>query len=235
MRADRLDQLYCMLAATPHPCCVVVPPQSSGAVLAFLEEHPGTANDFECIICTVTPNEESQQAAAQTIIRLADMGVDCANIRVALTGAPDAVPVREAFGRLVGHLSTPRLEGISLDAVLQASRVFERVKDLQLPISSILQGTVDFQDELAHAREAGEPEHNLHALARKLLVQRALLGCEHNITQALDALRLPRTKREDWLRATSGASACPPRLAVNQESPLTSGEATRAGTEPLQN
>jgi hypothetical protein len=233
VRVDRLDQLYCMLVTTQHPCCVEVPPQSSGATLAFLEEHPGTANDFGCIICTVSPITESQQYAAETITRLVDMGVDCTKIRVVFTQAPHAVPVRDTFAQLVGHLSNPRFEAISLDVVLYVSPAFERVRDLQLSISRILRGTVDFQAELAHAREAGESDQVVHALARKLLGQRAILGCEDNINQALEALRLPRVAQEDWLRATSDTSALTPQPTVNPENSLTSAVVSGLESEPL--
>jgi hypothetical protein len=193
VRPDRLDQLYCTVAAAQHACSVLVFAQAVPAVLDFLEQHAGTAGDFASIICSSTPDPASQQTVIDTLTRLSRMGADHEKLTVAFTQAPHAVPVQEAFAQLVAHTVSGEFRGVSLEAVLHQSQAFERARDLQLDIGGILRGELNFETALAQARQAGEREHVLHGIARKLLAQRALTCCRQEIDRTLDALRVPHT------------------------------------------
>ncbi|MGF7136687.1 hypothetical protein P3T40_008200 [Paraburkholderia sp. EB58] len=193
VRTTQLAHFYCTRAAAHDPCTAVVSAQAVPAMLDFLEEHTGTVGDFASIVCTVTPDPASQQTVADTLTRLSSMGAAPQNLAVVFTQAPRAISVQEAFAQLAAHIASGRFPAISYEAVLYQSKVFERARDLQLPIGAMLRGEVDFGISLEQARQAGEPDHLLHELARKLLAQRALIGCKAEIDQALEALRMPGT------------------------------------------
>ncbi|EUC14328.1 hypothetical protein [Paraburkholderia hospita] len=134
VRPDRLDEMYCTVATTRHACSVIVSAQCVPSVLAFLEEHEGTAGDFTSIICTATPRAESQSAAMQTIERLIGIGADPAKLGVIFTQAPRELPMREAFSQLANQLSTGQFPNVNLETMLPTSTAFERARELQLPV-----------------------------------------------------------------------------------------------------
>lgn len=214
VRADRPDELYCMLAAASHACCVAVSAPSVAPTLEFLAEHPGTANDFSLIICTATPRAESQQSAVGTLTRLASMSVDPTRVGVVYTHTPRDASAEQAFTQLASYLADGPFAAGCREAVLKDSTAFERARELQLPIAGILSGQVRFESALEAAREAGEPEELLHTLARKLIAQRALTGRRVDIEQALDMLRVPHILQQELPPAVSATSTPPQPHAV---------------------
>jgi len=197
VRPDRLDQLYCLLASAREASTVAVSSECVSAVLAFLTEFPGTADDFTSIICTATPHSDSQQAAIETLTRLSRIGASSSKLGLLFTQAPHEIPVDEAFSQLASSLKSGQFPNASLEAVLHQSSAFGRALDLRLPVSGILNGLADFEAALQEARNTDAPDHTLHLLARQVLAQRALHGCRPAITRALDALRLPCLSREE--------------------------------------
>jgi hypothetical protein len=233
VRADRPDELYCMLASASRACCVAVSAPSVAPTLEFLAEHPGTANDFALIICTATPREGSQQSAVGTLAKLASMGVDPTRIGVVYTRTPRDASVEQTFKQLAGYLANGPFTAICREAVLKDSTAFERARELQLPIADVLSGQVRFESALEGARHAGEPEELLHALARKLLAQRALTGCRVDIDKALDMLRVPHIPQQELPPAVSVTSTPPQPHAVVLDGGVALDVTSPPHSEPL--
>lgn len=169
--SDQLDQLYCKLAVAQGPATVVVSARAVPATIKFLERYPGTVNDFSSVICFATPDSGSQQRVADRLTSLAHMGADHNSLAVAFTNAPRAARVEDAYKQLADHVASGNFSGVSLDAVLYRSTLFERIRDLQLPLGEMLRGEVDYQTSLKLAHRNGEPEHVLHRLAQQVMVQ----------------------------------------------------------------
>lgn len=104
--------------------------------------------------------------------------------------------MEDTYGKLVPHLRE-NFPHISLDAVLYQSPVFARIHDLRLPLGSLFHGEVDYQEALKQARLNSEPEEVLQQFVQKLMLQRALAGCQAEIIQALKALRMPRLLQQN--------------------------------------
>jgi hypothetical protein len=190
LHPNQLEQLYYQLPASRSVCTVVVSANAVPATLEFLEQHQGTVSDFASVICTTTPCAASQQSVADRLPRVSRMGVDQSQLGVFFTQAPRTGTVEEAYGQLVAFIrdNFPR---ISLEAVLQHSSIFTRIRDLQLPVATALRGEVDYKAALEQAHKNCEPEDVLNQLARQLMVQRALSGCKAEISRALNTLRIP--------------------------------------------
>jgi hypothetical protein len=215
----QLEQLYCKLAAARDPCTVVVSARAVTATLEFLEQRPGTVDDFASVICTAAADSSSQQRVADRLTRLSRMGADHNKLGVAFTQAPRAATVEEAYRQLVNHVVSGNFSGVCLDVVLYRSTLFERIRDLQLPIDAMLRGEVDYRTPLKLARRDREPEHVLHQLAQQLMVQRELAGCKAEITRALDALRVPNLSSRD-----QSASAQEEEISLPRQSPVPADE-----------
>jgi hypothetical protein len=161
------------------------------------------------------------------------MGADPAKLGIVFTQAPRETSVREAFSQLASHLMNGHFPNVSFDAALHESTAFERARELQIPIPSVLNGLVNFETTLQQARQAGAPELTLHALAHKLLAQRALLGYREAIAQAIDALRLPRISPEDWLQEMSGVPGSQQQEAIAAECGIMPGTPVVTDSSPL--
>jgi len=227
VRPDRLDQLYCLLASARESTTVAVSPECVSAVLAFLAEFPGTADEFTSIICTATPHADSQQTAIETLTRLSHIGASPSKLGLLFTQAPREISVHEAFSQLTASVKNSHFPNITFDAVLHQSTAFKRARDLRLPVNGILNGHLDFEATLQQARLADAPDHILHTLARKVLAQRALLGCRPAITRALDALGLPCIAPAESLREMTLDPGSPHSEPTFQEDDMTaSAEST---------
>lgn len=210
-RPDQLEQLYCKLATATTPCTVVVWARAVPETIAFLEQHPGTINDFAPVVCTTTQDAASQQSVTDRLARLSHMGADHSRLSGVFAQAPRAVPVEEAFAQLVAHVVSGNYRGVSVDAALYQSAVFTRVRDLQLPVGAMLRGEVDYQISLRLAHWDREPEHVLRQFARQLMVQRALAGCKAEIARALNALRVPDLSGRDRSASMQEEEISPPQ------------------------
>ena len=190
LHPNQLEQLYYQLPASRRVCTVVVSANAVPATLEFLEQHQGTVSDFASVICTTTPNASSQQSVADRLPRLSRMGVDQSQLGVLFTQAPRTATVDEAYGHLVAFIrdNFPR---ISLEAVLHHSSIFTRIRELQLPVATVLRGEVDYKAALEQAHKNCEPEDVLNQLARQLMMQRARSGWKAESSRALNTLRVP--------------------------------------------
>jgi hypothetical protein len=187
VRPDRLEQLYCGIASARQACTALVAAPCVDAALRFLDEHRGTTADFAIILCSATPDPLSQKKAAGTFRALLDMDVQPDQMGMVLAQAPAGTPVEQAFQDLI-QLREERLPGLACSVVLPESQVFARARGHRIPLAGILNRQVDFEVALRQARQQGEDEGAIQALARKVLAQRALLSQTGRIVEAFAAL-----------------------------------------------
>jgi hypothetical protein len=208
----QLEQFYPRLLTSYNACTVAVSVNSAYATLKFLEEHPGSISDFESVILSTTPDPKAQQSVIEKLNSLSRMGADQHQLRVAFGRAPRAAPVEETYGKLVPHLSE-HFPCINLDAVLYESSIYARIRDLRLPLGLMLRGEVDYQVALRQARLNSEPEDVLQQFVQKLMLQRALAGCQAEIILALKALRAPDPLQHNPQAAAQMEETEPPQQA----------------------
>jgi hypothetical protein len=192
----QLGAFYPKLVTSYDACTVAVSANAASLMMKFLEEHPGTASDFESVILSTTPDPKAQQGVIEKLASLSRMGAGQDRLRVAFIRSPRTTAIGETYAKLVPHLRE-NFPHISLDAVLYQSSVFARIHDLQLPLGPMLRGKVDYQETLRQARLNGEPEEVLQQFVQKLMLQRALAGCQTEIIRALKALQVPAPFQHD--------------------------------------
>lgn len=228
-RPEKMSDLHCTAISASGPCMVSIAHDCTYAFMQFLEDHPGSVRDFAEIICVASPDQSSQEAVISATDKLVDLGADPGRLRIFLVDAPRDVPVHDAFSVLKTHLDAARYPNCTLDAVLQASTVFDRLRGYRVSASRILRGEIDFARELAEARESGIDDRTLRACAAKLLAQRALLGMKKEIALAFNALKL--SGYLDASESENRGNALASMQPVQTSSPDSSAHATERREE----
>jgi hypothetical protein len=191
VRPEKLDEVCCTAGSTQRPCTVQVAADCSGAVLRFMEDFPGTLQDFKAVILSSTPDKDAQEKLVATLQALVSLGMEQTQTRIFLVQAPRNQPMEAAFPVLTAHLQNARVRDVLPPAVLHESAAFSRIREHQLSVAAILNDAIDFHTLREESRQRHDDERVLHELSRKLLAQRALHACRGDIETAFSALRLP--------------------------------------------
>ncbi|MCX4176851.1 MULTISPECIES: hypothetical protein [Paraburkholderia] len=209
-RPDLLEDAHATAASAPR-CVVDVAEDCRLAFVQFLKDCPGTAADFTACVLTATPDVRSQGATIDAANELMAAGMAPAQLRVILADAPPDQPAETAYEILAQFREQHGALGHwRMDAVLRATPALARLKRDHAQVGDVLHGKRDFQARLEEARRAGAEEGSLRMLMRQVLSQRMLLGIADEISNALDALSLPRIPSSAWREEAARFAASRP-------------------------
>lgn len=238
-RPERFEELYCIIASSQEPCTVQVSAECTAAVLCFMENYPGTIQDFKAVVLTTTPDKAAEGSIIKTFGALVRMGMSPSQARLLVVQAPRDLPVDEVVPALITYLKGQYPTDTPAVAVLHQSPAYSRVVEHQLPVPAILDRAIDFEVLLREARERGEDGQTLRQLSAKVLAQRALLAQRSEINDASHMLGLPAISQHAVLQPTLSdteanhaafsSSDATPALAVPMPALVQMGEVPAAG------
>jgi hypothetical protein len=201
VRPDHPDQIYASVASSQGACIVQVSADASDALIGFMNDCPGTIQDFQVVILSTTPEKEAQARLIETLDALTRAGMTPAQIRLFAVQAPANQSFPATYPLLASRLEKERYVDIPPAAVLPESSAFSRVVDHQLAVAAVLNGEIDFDILLREARERGSDERELRDLSTKLLAQRSLLARRNDITGALEQLQFPGMSKPEVIQS----------------------------------
>jgi hypothetical protein len=194
---NALEDHYCTMMTSARGGIIDVSPEYRHLMVAFIQARRHVLVELKTIVVSVSPDPESQQAAVETLTALHAAGVVPSGVRILGTDLPaesrfdDVYPAVVEYAREAQVATTP-------EAVLPMSTSLGKAQQFKMPIAAVLNGAVNFETELTAARLNGAPEKIVHALARKVIAQRDLLGTADAFKCAAEALGLARISQDEW-------------------------------------
>jgi hypothetical protein len=206
-----LEKLYYSAMISKRGAIFDVPVEFMQATTAFVRDKRAILTELKTFIVCVSPDEASQSFARETIAGLSTAGIDGSQIQLLFLDAPSDVQFESCYSMITKFAHEAGIP-IAPAATLNASPVFEKARQSQLPIAAVINGTVDFDAELAAARTKNAPEKLRLALAAKAIAQRSLLTSVPLYQAIVLILGLPRISQEEW-QAESSTSTIRKRLS----------------------
>ncbi|WP_322042819.1 hypothetical protein [Paraburkholderia sp. J67] len=194
---DALENHYCAMMASRRGGIIDVSPEERQSMIGFIQTRRAILTEMKAIIVSVSPDNDSQNAAIETLTAICEAGVSPSDIRILATdmpqntGAEDVLSKAFAFAREAGITIVP-------EAAIPVSTSFAKALQFKMPIAAVLNKAVDFETELTVARLNGAPEKITHALAHKVIAQRDLLDSADTFRRVAGLLGLPCISQDEW-------------------------------------
>jgi hypothetical protein len=190
-------ELYCEMMISSRGGIIDVPPDHCLEMTSFIQTKRGVLRELKGTIVSVSVEPASQAFASKALAALCAAGVDPSEIKIFFMPVPEHTQFDEAYQPVVDFAHQAQIP-VSPEAVLPEPKAFETAHRLQLPISSLLNGLVDYTADLTAARMNGAPKAVLLALAHKAFAQRELQRAQDALVQVVDALGMTRISQEEW-------------------------------------
>lgn len=195
--ASALEDLYFGAMSSKRGAIFDVPSEHRHTMVKFINDKRGLLNELKNALVCTSPDAASQDAARETLEALLLAGILPPQIQLLFIDAPENSSIDVHYPTVIAFAREVNI-AVSPDATLTASPVFEKVHQLQMPISAVLNRAVDFEVELTTARSKDASEKIRLALAAKVMAQRSLLAEAASFERIVDAIGLPRISKEDW-------------------------------------
>jgi hypothetical protein len=148
--------------------------------IGLMKQYKGSHDDFDFFVVPTVPRSKQQRDTISTIDALAEIGVPGKKIRLVFNMVElDDAPERVFFGLFEYHRSARNFT-LRQDAVMHANEIYERIKNSDQSIRSILNDPTDFKEKIRTTTDADEKLHFAQLLAIKRLA--------HGVSEELDAV-----------------------------------------------
>jgi hypothetical protein len=194
---DALENHYCTMMTSRRGGIIDVSPEERQSMITFIQTRRAILTEMKAIIVSASPDEDSQNAAVETLTAICEAGVSPSDIRILATDMPPNAGSDDVNSKVADYA---REAGITLthEASLPISTSFAKAQQFKMPIAAVLNKAVDFETELTVARLNGAPEKVMHALAHKVIAQRELLDAAAKFRRVAELLGLPCITPDEW-------------------------------------
>ena len=143
-------------------------------LLAGMEKYQGSHKDFDYFVVPTVSDIKQQRDTANTVEKLASIGVAPDRIRIVLNRVDQGTPTEEQFSMLQIFLSNNKVCGFDVNCALTENEVYQLVNHDSRSLRELADDTTDFKGLIAKAATRQEKLDIAQGLAIKRLASGVL-------------------------------------------------------------
>ena len=155
-------------------------------LIAGMEKFKGSHKDFDFFVVPTVADAKQLRDTANTIAKLASIGVEPARIRIVLNRVDGGISVEEQFDILVKYLAANPLCAFDAKCAITENELYQLVKHDSRSIGELADDTTDFKGLIAKAATRQEKID----IADKLAIKRLASGVLPELDACFKALAL---------------------------------------------
>lgn len=153
-------------------------------MLSGMQKYQGSHEDFDFFVVPTVSDVKQQRDTANTIEKLAAIGVDAPRMRIVLNRVDDSMPIEQQFGMLQKFLDATAVCAFNPACALSENEIYQRVKHDSRSINDLAADTTDFKSLIAKANSTADKIK----LADGLAIKRLAAGVLPQLNQCYTAL-----------------------------------------------
>lgn len=155
-------------------------------LLESMEKFKGSHEDFDFFVVPTVADAKQLRDTANTVAKLASIGVEPARIRIVLNRVDNGTPIEDQFSTLVKYLAENPLCTFNEKCALTENEIYQLVKHDSRSIGDLAADTTDFKGLIAKAATTDEKIK----LADRLAIKRLAAGVLPELDECFKTLAL---------------------------------------------
>lgn len=155
---------------------------------ALFLQYPGSQDEFDMFVVPASPNSKHEDTA-KTIEFLSNLGVPSEKIRMLFTLVPIGANIEKLFADLIEYHHENQNFVLDKRAVVYLSPLFDRIKDTDLTLTSILEDDTDWKAKVIDASaDKIKNKEKIDYYGQRMTIKKLALGVKRDMDAAFKFL-----------------------------------------------
>lgn len=120
-------------------------------LLAGMQRYKGSHENFDYFVVPTVSDVKQQRDTANTVEKLASIGVDPGRIRIVLNRVDESIPIAQQFGMLEKYLAGSPVCTFNAKCVISDNEIYQLVKHDSRSIADLAADATDYKAQIAKA------------------------------------------------------------------------------------